>query len=51
MCLEWVFNVYDVDGNGVVTMDEIAEIMLCVQKTYEEQVDTRHTRSGDVSMH
>ena len=29
--IEWIFDIYDVDGNGVVTLDELCAVVSCMQ--------------------
>ena len=30
--MSWIFDVYDVDSNGVVTLQELCEVMKCMQR-------------------
>ena len=29
--IEWIFDIYDVDGNGVVTFEELYDVVTCMQ--------------------
>ena len=47
--LEWLFNVYDLDGNGVITLEEIKHMVKCIQSLSERRpaVVTSTTNHGD----
>ena len=35
--IEWIFDIYDVDGNGVVTLDELCAVVTCMQSVNDRR--------------